>query len=105
MTDAPRDHFRIREVIDSPEHTQQQVMYVQPERDMASIATMALWVFTSWTIVFINIILGVVCIRDMLTLKYEPMTHWFMSAVFVATIFGLVATHTWVIKKNSPARV
>lgn len=100
MTD--QGHFRIREVIDPQElpPLQQQVVYTQSEGSLALISTNALWVFGSWSIVLLNLIMAAISIRDMLSIKYEPMEHWFMSAALVATIGGLVSIHQFIIKRK-----
>lgn len=73
---------------------------VQEDKVAASIATNWLWIFASWSIILINITMAAVCVRDMLTIKYEPIEHWFMSAALVATIGGLVSIHQFILKRN-----
>ena len=99
MNEQPQ-HFRIRETELDPETIPRREVYIQQEKDVTLISTSALWVFSSWSIVFINIVVSVVSIRDMLSTTYNPMIHWFMSAVFVATIGGLVAIHQFIIKRK-----
>jgi hypothetical protein len=79
-----------------PEARQQQL----EDRLPALISTNWLWIFASWSIILINLTMAAVSIRDMLSIKYEPIEHWFMSAALVATIGGLVSIHQFIIKRK-----
>ena len=57
MNEQPQ-HFRIRETELDPETIPRREVYIQQEKDVTLISTSALWVFSSWSIIFINIVLN-----------------------------------------------
>jgi len=97
-----RSHFSIREtgMVDQPQQIAQQQLYIPPERNSVLTSTNLLWMFTSWCIIFMNIIICGICIRDMVINTYTPIIHWFCSSIFVATIGGLIAIHNYIIKRK-----
>lgn len=98
---ADQTHFRITDIDPTAKEYAKpnQFTPVKIELPVAIASTNILWMFSSWSVIIFNIILACICIRDMFTGAYNPVYHWFMSAAFVATIGGLIAVHTYVLKR------
>jgi hypothetical protein len=62
--------------------------------------TYMLWIIFSWLIAFLNLIFVSLSIRDMWNNGYSAGTHWLSSAVIVATMFGLMLIHEYIIRKK-----
>jgi len=61
--------------------------------------TYILWIVSSWTICFLNLVFVVLTIRDMWTNGYTAGTHGLSVAIITSTIFGLMLIHEKIIRK------
>ena len=103
IDNTQREHLKINETVlaePAPKYIQQEP---QPKEEIDLVTLLStnwLWIFSSWSIILINIITSVISIRDMLSTNYVPMTHWYMSGIFVITIGTLMLIHQFIIKRN-----
>ena len=102
------DHFKVRDIpgyqantIDKQFNQQQPPRFpIQQDAPKHLRYTNLLWVFASTMLVLLNILSGVMSIRDMYLTNYNPYNHYFMTSAFALTIGILAIVHTYILKKE-----
>lgn len=69
------------------------------KQEITLFATNILWIFGSWVVIILNIMFVLISIKDMINTGYSSTLHWACSSAVVATLGGLIAIHTFIIRK------
>jgi len=101
MNEQPRQHFQVRDAIPDNDLPPRVVHTHTVNGNPTQRYIELLWVVGAWTVIFINLLACGISMRDMFLSNYSPNQHWIMSAVFVASLGGLLAIHNFILKKAS----
>lgn len=109
MANENPQHFRISDTpayqesqrnLPPPTYNAYQAKSNVPEYHKSVLFVKWLWVFSSTSLVLLNIAAGVMSIRDMANTNYNSYNHYFMTSAFALTIGVLAVIHSFIIKKD-----
>lgn len=102
MHETNPNHLKLRNIPEfSGEVSNRENDYVEEKTWLEALnINNFLWIFSSWSIVGLNLFIAILLIRDMVNETYQPANHYFMTAAFTFTVGVLAIVQNYVINKK-----